>query len=76
MIDIGPSTAACLAYAVHHLRAAGGVLVGNPSSQPHIVGLQFWAEGPRPLSARVGSLERLDNFINPASIGRQEATAV
>jgi len=50
VIDIGPATAACLAYAIHHLQAAGGVLVGNPGSLPHIVGLQFWAEGPRPRS--------------------------
>ena len=41
---------------MHHLQAAGGILVGNPGRQPHVVGLQFWAAGPRPLSAG-GSLE-------------------
>ncbi len=56
VLDIGPATAACLAFAVHHCEAAGGILVGNPGEQPHIVGLQFWAAGPRPLSAG-GSLE-------------------
>ncbi len=56
VVDIGPATAACLAFAVQHLSAAGGMLVGNPSEQPHMVGLQFWAAGPKPLSAG-GSLE-------------------
>jgi phosphomannomutase len=49
--DISPATAACLAFSVHHLQAAGGILVGNPTDQPHLVGLQFWDAGPRPLSA-------------------------
>lgn len=56
VIDIGSATAACLAFAVHGLRCAGGILVGNYGQQPHIVGLQFWANGPRPLSAG-GSFE-------------------
>ena len=56
VVDIGPATAACLAFAVDHLSAAGGMLVGNPSEKPHGVGLQFWAAGPRPLSTG-GSLE-------------------
>ena len=56
VIDIGPATAAYMAFAVHHLQAAGGILVGNHGQQPHIVGLQFWAAGVRPLSVG-GSLE-------------------
>ena len=67
VIDIGPATAASLAFAIGSLqependasasgRASGGVLVGNPGRQPHVVGIQFWAAGPRPLS-RGGSLE-------------------
>lgn len=56
VVDVGPATAASLAFAVHHLSAAGGILVGNPSEKPHLVGLQFWTAGPRPLSAG-GSLE-------------------
>ena len=56
VVDIGPSTAACLAFAVHHLQAAGGVLVGNPGEDSHTAGLKFWMAGPRPLSAG-GSLE-------------------
>ena len=51
VVDIGPSTAPCLAFAVHHLQAAGGVLVGNPGEDSHTAGLKFWAAGPRPLSA-------------------------
>jgi phosphomannomutase len=56
VIDIGPSTAACLAFAVHHLGALGGVLVGNPGDDSHTVGMKFWAAESRPLSAG-GSLE-------------------
>jgi phosphomannomutase len=56
VVDIGPATAACLGFAVHQLSAAGGVLVGNPCQEPHLVGLQFWAAGPSPLSAG-GTLE-------------------
>ncbi|NLF06623.1 MAG: hypothetical protein GX594_01400 [Pirellulaceae bacterium] len=58
VIDIGPATAPCLAFAVHHLKAAGGVMVGNPGMAPHEAGLQFWTAEPRPLSAGAG-LERL-----------------
>jgi phosphomannomutase len=60
-VDIGPATAACLAFAVHHLQAAGGILVGNPGRQPHMVGLQFWTAGPCPLSAS-GSLEPIEQL--------------
>ena len=56
VVDVGPSTAPCLAFAVHHLQAAGGVLVGNPGEDSHTAGLKFWAAGTRPLSAG-GSLE-------------------
>jgi phosphomannomutase len=63
VVDIGPSTAACLAFAVHHLQAAGGVLVGNPGDDSHTVGLKFWAPGPSPLSAG-GSLEPImDRYV-------------
>jgi phosphomannomutase len=56
--DVGRATAAALAFAVHDLQAAGGILVGNPGQLPHRVGLQFWLAGPRPLSLG-GSLEPL-----------------
>ncbi len=54
VVDIGPATAACMAFTMHHLQAAGGVLVGNPGLAPQEVGLQFWTAGPRPLSAGGG----------------------
>ncbi len=54
VMDIGPATAACLAFAVQHFNSAGGILVGNPSHEPHLVGLQFWSTGPRPLSGDAG----------------------
>ncbi len=56
VIDLGPATAPCLAFAVRDCHALGGVLVGNPGREPHFVGLQFWTAGPRPLSTD-GSLE-------------------
>ena len=56
VVDIGPATAACLAFAIHDLHAAGGILIDNPGEEPHRVGMQFWSAGPRPLSAG-GSLE-------------------
>ncbi len=66
VIDIGPATAACLAFAVRRLEASGGLLVGNPGGESHTVGLKFWAAGARPLSLG-GSLEPM--------IERYEASA-
>jgi phosphomannomutase len=57
VVDIGPATAACLSFAIGHLAASGGILVGNPGEKPQMVGLKFWA-GRRPLSAD-GGLEAL-----------------
>jgi phosphomannomutase len=62
VLDIGPATAACLAFAVDHLHANGGISIGNPGHNPHTVGLQFWTAGPRPLSAG-GSLEPLVQLV-------------
>jgi phosphomannomutase len=56
VVDLGPSTAACLAFAVARLEAAGGLLIGNPGSDSHSVGIKFWRAGANPLSAG-GSLE-------------------
>jgi phosphomannomutase len=56
VVDLGPSTAACLAFAVARLEAAGGMLIGNPGSDSHSVGMKFWTAGGIPLSAG-GSLE-------------------
>ncbi|MBN1395565.1 MAG: hypothetical protein JW959_11120 [Pirellulales bacterium] len=61
LIDVGPATAACLAYAIKHLQASGGVLIGNPGAAPREVGMQFWTSRPGPLSIGAGleSLARL-----------------
>ena len=59
VVDIGPATAACLTFAIGHLAGGGGILVGNPDEKPQMVGLKFWAGGPRPLSAG-GALDTLE----------------
>lgn len=58
VVDIGPASAACAAFAVQHLEAAGGLLVGNPAGLAQTAGLKFWAEGAEPLSAG-GTLEAI-----------------
>ncbi len=59
LVDVGSTSAACLAFAVDHLQTDGGVLVGNPGDRPQCVGLKFWSPGPQPLSAG-GSLEPIE----------------
>ena len=54
VVDVGPATAGCTAFAIDHLAASGGVLVGNPTSRVQTLGLKFWAGGARPLSAGGG----------------------
>ena len=51
VVDIGPASSACLTFAIDHLRASGGILVGHTGAQSHTAALKFWAAGPRPLSA-------------------------
>ena len=58
LVDLGEATAACAAFAIDHLGADGGLLVGNPTGRAHSVGLKFWAAAARPLSAG-GELEAL-----------------
>jgi phosphomannomutase/phosphoglucomutase len=58
VMDIGPSTSPCLALAVRDFRAAGGIMVGNSTRQPHVVDMQFWSAEAMPLSMG-GSLERI-----------------
>ena len=53
VIDVGAATAPCTAYAVAHLGAAAGVLVGNPTVRVHTVGLRFWAKEARPLGTEL-----------------------
>ena len=51
LVDVGPATSACLAFAVDHLGADGGMLVGSPGDQANVVALKFWDAAPAPLSA-------------------------
>jgi phosphomannomutase/phosphoglucomutase len=51
VVDLGAATAPCVAWAVEHLRAAGGVLVGNAGDEPQTIGLKFWQRHGRPISA-------------------------
>ena len=46
--EIGPATSACLAFAMDHLQAAGGLLVGSALQQPHAMGLRLRLNGPSP----------------------------
>jgi phosphomannomutase len=62
VVDIGEATAGCTAFAIDHLGADGGILVGNPGAGPQTVGLKFWARGGRPLSAG-GPLEALEEIF-------------
>lgn len=58
VVDAGYATAASLAFAIDHVGADGGLLVGNPQGLPHTAGLKFWGPGARPFSAG-GSLDRV-----------------
>jgi phosphomannomutase len=51
VIDIGAATSPCLVFAMDHLPATGGLMVGNPRGLPQHVGLKFWGEGALPFSA-------------------------
>jgi phosphomannomutase len=61
VIDIGSSTAPCLAFSIRHLRALGGILVGNHPGRVQTAGLKFWttepcskaADGPLEAIARI-----------------------
>jgi len=54
LIDVGAVTSACMAWAIDHWQAAGGILIGNTDDRPQTVGLKFWSDGARPLSAGHG----------------------
>lgn len=72
LVDVGAVSAPCLATAIDHLQADGGVLIGNPAAQSQTVGLKFWALGPRPLSAGAG-LDDLEALL-PQPIDRPTRT--
>ncbi len=57
VIDIGASTAPCLAIAIHQLRASGGILVGNHPGRVQTVSLKFWTTQPCS-KATAGALQK------------------
>ena len=61
-IDLGTTTAAGLVRGfAPAAEAHGGLLVGNPTGDPHIIGLSFWGTNARPLSMGHG-LERIEQL--------------
>ncbi len=73
LVDIGPATSACLAFAVDHLGADGGVLVGGPGDRANVVALKFWDAAPTPLSAGV-AMEPVEQIYR-AGVDRPTRTA-
>lgn len=63
VIDIGFATAPCLAFAINHLNAAGGMLLGDRYGMPQHVAVSFWAEHARPLRMP-GTLDRLRSIYD------------
>ncbi|MEE8450378.1 MAG: hypothetical protein V3R99_00635 [Thermoguttaceae bacterium] len=72
VVDVGPTTSPCAAFAIDHLGASGGVLVGNSGNATHTVGLKFWADGPHPISAG----KRLDAIRQAYEAGVDRPTRV
>jgi phosphomannomutase len=56
VVDLGAVNSAAVVYAMHHLQAAGGLLVGNAGGEPNTGGIKMWGAAGRPLSAG-GALE-------------------
>jgi len=82
VIDLGAATAPCLAVSVARLPADGGLLVANPRGALASVGLKFWSDGGRPLSAGRGletiarRLEQgLDRPVRVAPAARRDSIA-
>ncbi|MEX0937197.1 MAG: hypothetical protein WDZ59_05000 [Pirellulales bacterium] len=67
VIELGVASAGAFAATLAHLSAEGGILIGNPLSQPHTVGLTFWGPRVTPWSAP-GTLQAVrDALQHPAS---------
>ncbi|NIM08696.1 MAG: hypothetical protein GTO53_05995 [Planctomycetales bacterium] len=62
VVDIGYATAPCLVFAMDHLKAVGGLYVGNVRGGPGEVSLKFWGGQARPLSAG-GDLDQLERML-------------
>jgi phosphomannomutase len=50
-VEIGSASAPCVALAIGHLEAAGGILAGNPTDREEMVGLRLWGPGACPMSS-------------------------
>jgi phosphomannomutase/phosphoglucomutase len=62
VIDVGFATAPCVVFAVSHLDATGGLLIGNANGLPLDVGFKFWSAKGQPLSAG-GQLDALQRLL-------------
>ncbi len=63
VVDIGFATAPCVVFAVDHVDADGGLIIGNSTGRPLEVDVRFWSRGGHPLSAG-GRLDNLQQIIN------------
>lgn len=70
VIDVGIVSAPCVAFAVNHLSAAGGILVTGSGCGPSMNGLDFWEAGAIPWSqpGRLQSVEA-ENLPRPTRQG-------
>jgi phosphomannomutase/phosphoglucomutase len=50
VIDLGAATAPSVVWAVDHLRAAGGLLIGNTGEGRQTIHIKFWGRDGRPFS--------------------------
>ena len=51
VIELGAATAPSLVFALDHLGADAGLLVGNARGEANTVGIKFWHKAGRPISA-------------------------
>ncbi len=72
VLDVGSTTAACLAFAVDHVAASGGILVGDCDGRPHTVGLKLFGKHGRPLSSP-GELDAVSK-LHAAGVDRPTRT--
>src|SRR5204863_1857595 len=54
VLDLGATTAPCLAHAIARTRAAGGMYLGNAGGDVHQASMRFWGTGGHPLSQAAG----------------------
>jgi phosphomannomutase len=62
VVDVGFATAPCVVFAVDHVDADGGLIIGNSTGRPLEVDVRFWSRGGNPLSVG-GRLDGLQQLI-------------